>query len=645
MKSIKKLVSLVFAALSCTALAFAVGCKDTPESSSPAPQPAPHVHAWDDGVATTAATNAADGVMVYTCACGETKTDIAHYWLWTKRTDPTCDADGAKDGVCLHCNTTATAAIAKRGHDYGNDGICVRCEDGKASPLFPEAAEVQYIDILDENSDIRGSGGDYDRYQLEEGYYTLDVAKDSKVWLAFSVRGVGQYALYSTTPITGVSVNRYDASDYYINPQAFPARVLNDGNFYSTVNVGEKYYNNQWRATFCVTATADVTLKFRFVRIADPAWEAKNIYEPVIPVEINGKKASEPAAGESKTEVPYTSSYFFDQSTGYYRLGTPTDPGKVIYAAITSTPERLLSEHAFHTIQAESGTFVLALYVGVNADGDYLLKNYIPFIMNCKDDYDITTEKDPTKNCYENYVNADGLYPVTKELQAFLDLYTRKNRPFNIPDEIWETKRENAWLSACYYYDNLTPGTETYPMEFTEGNNAVTIAKRDFFYGTFKGNGVYTISSNDTNLRVKIGDKNYVGPFSITFEASSLGQSFMFSAVNAAAHESSVTITAAQGVSVEAPTAIATPLSFELSTYTVLGANGELSYKGYYSYTAKADGTLILTLAESTNATVILDEQTLSGTTASMQVTNGQTVVIYIGANAETSVSASVVVQ
>ena len=640
MKTFKKLLALTFATLSCAALAVATGCKDKPESSDSSPTP--HVHAWVEGTAIQEATNAADGVMQYVCDCGETKTDTAHYWIWTKRADPDCDTDGVKDGVCQHCQTTTTAAITKRGHDYGNDGVCVRCEDGKDNPIFPQGGTPHYIDILDENSDIEGSGDAYDRYQLKEGYYTLDMGKDSQVWLSFSAKKTGQYALYATEAATGVTVARYDASAQYVAEDTpYPARVLDGGKFYSTVNASELYYHTEWRATFCIKASEETTVKFRFVRIADAAWTPKNVYDPVIPVEINGKTAPNPNAGESKVEVPYTSSYYFDQTLGYYRMGTANNPGSVIYAAITSTPARQLSEFAFNTIQAESGTFVLALYIGVNADGDYLLRNYIPFIMNCKDNSDISTEKDPTKNCYENFVNSDGLYPVTQELHDFLDLYTRKNKPYNIPDDIWENQRENAWLSACYYYDNLTPGTEEYPFELTEGNNPISIAKRDFYYGIFKGDGVYTIASDDENLCVQVGNTSYKGPFSITFEASSVGRIFTFYADNAAAHETSVTITATNGATIETPVAIITPNAFTLSTITILGADGETSYKGYYSYTATAAGTLTLNATAGTGVTVMLDEQTLSDNAASVTVTAGQTVTLYIGANAQTELSAS----
>ena len=84
-----------------------------------------HVHTWDEGTVTKAATCSEKGVKTYTCTgCKETKTeDIAinpdnHTWDEGKETTPvTCEKDGEKTFTCTECGETKTEIIKTSGHD------------------------------------------------------------------------------------------------------------------------------------------------------------------------------------------------------------------------------------------------------------------------------------------------------------------------------------------------------------------------------------------------------------------------------------------------------------------------------------------------------------------------------------------------
>ena len=64
-------------------------------------------HTWDDGVVTTPATCAKEGVKTYTCkTCGETKTEVIpktddhKFGEWTVTKRATCEAEGEQTRTC-----------------------------------------------------------------------------------------------------------------------------------------------------------------------------------------------------------------------------------------------------------------------------------------------------------------------------------------------------------------------------------------------------------------------------------------------------------------------------------------------------------------------------------------------------------------
>ena len=326
--------------------------------------------------------------------------------------------------------------------------------------------------------------------------------------------------LYSVDNNGVATATRHDASMAFVSPVGENARVDENGDFYSYVSCTEQYFSEYWRATFCINAKAGTLVKICFVKIADPVWTPKSAYTYVYPTEINGKKAPEGGAGYKKTDVPYDSAYYYsDPATGgdgYYHLAT----GEIIFAAINSSPDRLLAGGVFTSIHYEGSA--LNLPDGYTADGDYNVLNYVPFIMNCmyNDDIFATDESgdllvNPNKNCYQNYCNSDGLYPVNAELFKFLNLYVQKNQPIDaaVSDEDWANQEDWLWLSACYFYAPLNDGIESNPLLLTVGEYEINLPEADFYYCKITEAGTYKITCSDSE--VLIGDNYETG--SVTF--------------------------------------------------------------------------------------------------------------------------------
>lgn len=442
---------------------------------------------------------------------------------WEAKSQPTCTEEGEKTRYDVNNPTvTQSAPIAARGHDYSQDnGTCVVCGEQAVIPALDENQSFPLVEPCihtDEqiyeglcNCVYKGRGEEYSRVELTEGCYTVETIKNDNVtnsiWLSFSVKEAGQYMLYSVDNNNAATAARYDASMAFVSPVGEPARVDENGDFYSYINCGEQYFNSEWRATFRINAKAGTQVKICFVRIDDPVWAPKAVYTYVFPTQINGQKAPEGGAANKKTEVPYDSKYYYsDPATGgdgYYHLAS----GELIYAAISSSPERLLLNGSFTAIHYEGSA--LNLSDGLNADGNYNILNYVPFIMNCLYDNDIFAKDekdnyliDPAKNCYQNYCNSDGLYPVTAELFNFLNLYVQKNKPIDdeINDEDWVNQADWLWLSACYYYAPITEGTQENPLSLTVGEYQIALPAADYFYCTIKEAGTYKITCSDSEV-------------------------------------------------------------------------------------------------------------------------------------------------
>ncbi|MBQ8428556.1 MAG: hypothetical protein IJX30_00445 [Clostridia bacterium] len=531
--------------------------------------------------------------------------------------EPTCTVAGVKqrrwteDESVIH-----QEYITPRGHTYEN-GVCA-CGAG---PIFPEAGEVSYAYPQESSSGIEGDGSEYNRYELTEGYYEIECLR-GLIWLSFAIPESGQYALYTVGDADdSVELNRYDASAQYIPVDAngnyinFPARELDDGCLYSSISCNTSTWSTSWRATYSLKGKAGTVVKLRFVRIDDEAWSPATVRVQHLAQQINGTTAPAGEAGTSPTVVPYDTDYYYEESSGYYRMGTPENPGPIIYVAITMVPPRMLLDKAFTQIQYEAASNLYLSY-GKTVDGDYLVRDYLAFISGDTDN-DGATDEAFTNNCYKNFVNGDGLYPVNQELFEFLNLYVKKNCPMDIPEDIKQDAElfaDQAWLAACYYYKNLTPGSKELPISLSgTGDITVSCPEYDYNFYTYShtnGNtqstiSYCTISCDDTNALLEANGKQFYGPFSFIAETNA-AQAFEFciSSLDGSAAEFTIHVEENYQGSQDYPTNVEVSKGEQTVTFETIEhllANGETTYQGYYTLEIKADGVLDLSYSGTDN--------------------------------------------
>lgn len=97
-------------------------------------------HEWDNGKVTTPATHLKKGVMTYTCACGETKTEPIeklkeHDYTTVNVVDPTCTEQGYTEHKCACGDSYKDTYVVAKGHHYEN-GKCTSC--GAADPGYSD---------------------------------------------------------------------------------------------------------------------------------------------------------------------------------------------------------------------------------------------------------------------------------------------------------------------------------------------------------------------------------------------------------------------------------------------------------------------------------------------------------------------------
>ena len=97
----------------------------------PTPPP-PHTHDFEETSRTEPGCTTY-GELVYTCSCGETRSELIeptqHNYQITDTVEPTCTTDGYIEFACQNtgCGTTKRQTLERLGHNYGADNICDRC--------------------------------------------------------------------------------------------------------------------------------------------------------------------------------------------------------------------------------------------------------------------------------------------------------------------------------------------------------------------------------------------------------------------------------------------------------------------------------------------------------------------------------------
>ena len=557
---------------------------------------------------------------------------------WKMVEDPDCTHDGAKSRICKNDSSHIDYEILDaRGHSFGDIGICSVCE---AEAKIPSGSQNPYYnDVTDGYS---GHGNPYDRYLLEADDYFTATLGNSEIWFEFGVEEAGQYAVI-TTSIQNAKIERFDASEQWISDKGHEARTLPDGNLLSTITCSKAEWSAHWKATYCISGTPGSVVKFRIVRLADAPWAPSNIINDVFATET--KPLTEDVSGLTMVEVPYSSAYYYDEQSGYYRLGSESKPGAIIYAAITANATRLFGETSFvGNPNSSLAPPNLKVNVGTTIEGDTLFNNYVPFL------YD--AENGGSNKGYANFVNKDGLYPVTQELKEFLTLYTTGK--VSVPAD----SSANAWLAPCYYYANINPGTESNPYVVTEyGTFTVDITESNYDYIIYyklkiaeeQGPNTTTLrlTVQQDNVKIIINNVHYMNygdrtDLKDTVEIEynpSQGLSLQiinldFDNTNA---DINVTIAAREG-------SYNNPIKLNTGN-VVLQPIATLNNQAYYEYIVEVDGTLTLTTDSQEIITVNNQNTELNQTSgkmeATVEVTQGETIIIYVSAENTEAIGAT----
>lgn len=635
MKRLKKFALLGCILLMAGSLSVATACKDEPTSSS-------------------APTSSVEQSVTSSSEESSSSTETS-----TSETPPVTSEDSSSSSSTeTSTPETSSPEDSSSSSEPEDSSSSSEPEEEPFVPIYPEGTPTSW------KTPKSGNGGEYKtRFACDEGYYELTLNKaNQEYFFSFSVAQSGQYALYSVERAKYVTVTRYAASSDYITRPGTEAMALEGDHFYSVVNCSNKEFSTEWRATFGIKAAANnKTIKVRFVRIADPVKEPETLVTDVTATEIKGV-APDGASGTTPTLVPWTSednvSYFYDENyemqvtpigggtpltvKGFYRMGTAANPGEVIWVKITTVPDRLFTttfNEVYYTAQG-----LARVYTGKDADGNYLVNNYVDFIMNNggnmvgdQSGQLVPATGDTSKACYANAVNADGMYPVNRELHEFLKLYTQNNPPF--VDEGVTVANEDKWLAPCYYYAELVAGSKENPIELQIGENTITTAAKASSYYTMKGAAgtTYTVTTTSTDLILVFNKVNYGGAngFTVHFETDTAGKLLEFKSKNGGSF--TVTVMQTHGTP-ENPVPLTTLEPTTLQTQKIILLDGDFLYQNVYAYTFTQSGTL--TITTQANVSIIVDNATLEAGTLTTEITlgDGETetqVQILISANAE----------
>ncbi len=522
-----------------------------------------------------------------------------------------------------------------------------------------------------------GNGSPDNRFEANEGYYKITLEPNKELFYEFSVSQTGLYALYTMSAVDGVTITQYDASSQYIptddngnyfgNEAVVVPEEYGDkaGVLYSKINCSARYYNDYWRATYGFEATTAQTVEIRFVRIGDALHEPEDIVTNVSATELKGKffnNPNEDSTGKDVATVPFNSKFFYDENyeiqvtpfaggapvtvKGFYRMGTKEEPKGLIYVMLTEPPARMF-DITFVDLIANGAS--LRLYTATAENGDILYNDYEDFLMK--------GTGDSTKACYENAVNADGLYPVNQELYEFLNYYVDARGFKDMTDEVKASYPNALWLAPCYYYGNVSNGSEAYPYKLSVGNNSITLQKENYVYynakwerelnantNTYINEGYYRIICENPDVIVKFTNdsahKNYTSAEltdGVQFETDAYeGVTLMFLYTgNQEETTVAITIEKVQEGYAEKPCV----LSIGNSTLTVqawISLAGETEYFIVYQYTASATGTL--TIENSTDyddsilSVTVNDTAFVKGTPFSLEVEESDVVLIAVTA-------------
>lgn len=251
---------------------------------------------------------------------------------------------------------------------------------------------------------------------------------------------------------------------------------------------------------------------------------------------------------KSLTALPYGSTLYYDEANGYYRLNDANGP--VVVVMLTNKSER--SKLGGGLIYLEESNERLSgkpYLIDVTSDADKadltkgnsyndyrtLLRGFgdYTFKPNNQGGFDYVKPAISAQNIYyAKYVNSDGVYPLTKELEAFLKGFAK-----NYADEITGATEGNEWQFACYYYTSATTPVEKdvivgeYEQASPRGKITLTVNASGTFVISENGNGITGswIKNNDGTytFTTDSDDPFWIIPYAVTRDAATSALTFI----------------------------------------------------------------------------------------------------------------------
>ncbi|MBE6548246.1 MAG: hypothetical protein E7667_05145 [Ruminococcaceae bacterium] len=358
-----------------------------------------------------------------------------------------------------------------------------------------------------------GGGGLYNCIAINKlSVYRAALENDkSQVFFEFTPSESGTYSIESWVNVTDNTVN--PLIDVYTGSSAakFFHKTLDEGgksstytkNFKYEINVDERMIGNTY--TFAIRAESEkgfpVNVDFAVQLdggfkidwstsvLMIPQAELKSVQAPI------GRKLVGPEINLSPGKYRFDGTmYGLNEDDGYYHKyneATGKYDGELLFAYISS-PCRFLDD-AFTTIEyhgnkaltVSNGTENYKFFIEGSGTVGYFCVNIsqpptkCPCILNgcggvcvdgckeCMSECNTVSQEEydgMRRGGYANYVNSDGLCPVTQELKDFLQKYSVNQRLFNDGNGWVENNdiidvdalEDDQWLFACAYYEGFT---------------------------------------------------------------------------------------------------------------------------------------------------------------------------------------------
>lgn len=537
------------------------------------------------------------------------------------------------------------------------DEYVVRLENADGETLYETMTTTsaeQPVVLYFASSPAKGSGDEYDAYQLQEGVYSVTLSGKTEIFYAFQPSKAGTYRIYSVGK-ADVAMQAYQGSDSFLHsPTLYDDRSATDKNFVGNVQVSpsdltgsDGSANADFRKYFSVAyadKATDLSISGCILCIDYVSEE----YSPDAIVEtITLSKADEALYDENGNVVPYgaqsgtltpaqyNAEFVYNEADRYYHIGSKNGP--VALMMFTKTPERLLDQ-PFNKIANpdpndpadNANPATLHLTFTDPETGKITVKEYNKLI----------------NEIYPSAVNEDGVYPLTQEMYEFLyQFVVVAQNDINVQN----VPKELRWKAPCYYYEtgeiidnkpDVSDWTGDTPTAGNGGmNSPYVIANGNYVaaFGSASGIVYYTYSVT-AGGELTVSTDNEKANFYIVKEgqASSTSGSALESETAEIIGAGSVTLTVKTGdtLSIQVattdwnPAAIEFTLSHKQSTsgdnnadgsaekpYTL--ALGETSVSGvnvvWYAFTPAESGTYTFSTLDD-NSTLYLYASTAGGT-------------------------------